>query len=131
MRRDASSGSASNALDVAADNREARAAADISLPPLNMLVRQHTLSEEEVAAGCSLPLQRRVTTQMTANHVPGRADRGKLLSAVTVNSARLRTRPATQSSKLSQPGLWPTRCWRRVLATARLGGTGHREKGTA
>ena len=29
---------------------------------LNMLARQHLLSEEEIVAGCSPPLQRRVTT---------------------------------------------------------------------
>ena len=39
---------------------EVRPAAHLSLPPLNMLARQHLLSEEEVVAGNCLPLQRRV-----------------------------------------------------------------------
>jgi len=47
---------------------------------LNMLARQHLLSEEEIVAGCSPPMQRRVTTQImchvslgAAPHRPGGA----------------------------------------------------------
>ena len=49
--------------DAGADNTEARAAAPLSLPPLNMLPKQQTLSEEEIGAGCSLPVQSRVTNR--------------------------------------------------------------------
>jgi hypothetical protein len=55
---------AAKAADADADNAEAPAAAHLSLPPLNMLARQHLLSEEEIVAGCSPPMQRRVTTQI-------------------------------------------------------------------
>ena len=52
------------------DNDEVRDGAHLSLPPLNMLAGQHLLSEEEVGAGCCLPLQRRVTTQIMRNWEP-------------------------------------------------------------
>jgi hypothetical protein len=35
-----------------------------------MLARQHLLSEEEIVAGCSPPLQRRVTTQIMRHWEP-------------------------------------------------------------
>ena len=35
-----------------------------------MLTRQHLLSEDEVGAGCCLPLQRRVTTQIMRSWEP-------------------------------------------------------------
>ena len=35
----------------------------LSLPPLNLLAKQHQLSEEEIGAGCVLAPQRRVTAQ--------------------------------------------------------------------
>ena len=56
---------------IANDNDdEVRPAPHLSLPPLNMLARQHLLSEEEVVAGNCLPLQRRVTTQIMRNWAP-------------------------------------------------------------
>jgi hypothetical protein len=42
-------------------DKEARSAAPLSLPPPNMLAKQQNLSEEEIGAGCSLPVQSRVT----------------------------------------------------------------------
>ena len=53
-----------------ADNTEARAAAPLSLPPLNLLHKQHSLSEKEIGAGCVLPPQRRVTKQVMRNWEP-------------------------------------------------------------
>ena len=61
--------------DAGADNTEARAAALLSLPPLNMLAQQQTLSDEEIGAGCLLPVQSRVTRQVMrhwAPHVAGK-----------------------------------------------------------
>ena len=43
--------------DAGAEYAEARAAAPLSLPPLNLLAKQHNLSEEAIGAGCSLPLR--------------------------------------------------------------------------
>jgi len=40
------------------------AAPPLSLPPLNLLAKQHPLSEEEIGAGCVLPPQRRVAAQI-------------------------------------------------------------------
>ena len=61
---------AADAANANGHDDEERPAAHLSLPPLNMLARQHLLSEEEVVAGNCLPLQRRVTTQIMRNWQP-------------------------------------------------------------
>ncbi len=53
-----------------ADNTEARAAAPLSLPPLNLLAKQHNLSEGEIGADCSLPPQSRVNKQVMRHRAP-------------------------------------------------------------
>ena len=66
---------AAKAADADADNAEAPAAAHLSLPPLNMLARQHLLSEEEIVAGCSPPsarckhLMRMLHSKVTVNTI--------------------------------------------------------------
>ena len=54
----------------ATDNGAQRPASPLSLPPLNLLAKQHQLSEEEIGAGCVLPPQRRVTAQIMRHWGP-------------------------------------------------------------
>ena len=61
---------AADAANANVHDDEEHPAAHLSLPPLNMLARQHLLSEEEVVAGNCLPLQRRVTKQIMRNWQP-------------------------------------------------------------
>ena len=49
---------------------DAAAAPPLSLPPLNLLAKQHSLSEEEIGAGCVLPPQRRITAQIMRHWGP-------------------------------------------------------------
>ena len=57
------------ASDYPADYDEARAVSPLSLPPLNMLSRQHNLTEEGIGAGCALPTPSRITAPvMRAAH---------------------------------------------------------------
>ena len=53
-----------------AANDSDAAAPPLSLPPLNLLAKQHSLSEEEIGAGCVLPPQRRVTAQIMRHWGP-------------------------------------------------------------
>jgi hypothetical protein len=46
------------------------AAPPLSFPPLNQLAKQHSLSEEEIGAGCVLPPQRRITAQIMRHWGP-------------------------------------------------------------
>jgi len=54
----------------AANDGDAAAAPPLSLPPLNLLAKQHSLSEEEIGAGCVLPPQRRITAQIMRHWGP-------------------------------------------------------------
>jgi hypothetical protein len=71
-----------------ADNTESLAAALLSLPPLNMLAKQQTPSEEEIGAGHSLPVQSRVTKQVMRHWVS--------------TSQPRRCRPTTGASRCSR-----------------------------
>ena len=98
---------AANAGVADADNGAQRAASPLSLPPLNLLHKQHQLSEEEIGAGCVLPLQRRVTGQIMSHWGPHATAKAEPPSARCQHLRmlhRTHTCIATSSTDDGEPG---------------------------